>query len=357
MPFSIVRNDISKVGADVLVNAANEQLAAGGGVCGAIFSAAGHARMERACRAIGHCDTGDAVITPAFDLDARYVVHAVGPIWHGGGHGERELLRSAYHAVFARVAELRATSVALPLLSAGIFGYPVAESLELAAASAQEFLEAHPDVSVTLVVYDRRAFAESLSRFHEVNAYIDDAQVAYRPSSRLRELRVAEAARPAPYGGAPAPANVSADTDALTWGEASSSVPTPSRGGIDRADISELLDHLDASFAQTVLALIDERGMTDAETYHRANLSRQLFSKLRRDDHYQPSKQTAVALAFALELGPDEAASLLARAGYALSRTSKFDIIVEYFLARGCHDVLELNEMLFAFDQPLVGSM
>lgn len=129
MPFSIVRNDIAHVRADVLVNAANERLAAGGGVCGAIFEGAGASRMAAACAQIGHCPTGSAVTTPGFDLPCRWVVHAVGPVWRGGTHGERELLRNCYRSVFAEVARLGATSVAFPLISAGIFGYPVREAL------------------------------------------------------------------------------------------------------------------------------------------------------------------------------------------------------------------------------------
>lgn len=390
MPLSIVRNDIAKVRADVLVNAANTGLARGGGVCGALFAGAGVDRMEAACRAIGHCDTGDAVVTEAFELPARYVVHAVGPVWRGGSHGEHKLLRSAYRSVFARVRELGAGSVALPLISAGIYGYPVAESLELAGEEARTFLADRPNAQVTLVVYDRRSFAEGIRRFREVAAYIDDAEANYRIAGRLGSLSESEAdelreagmraAGPMPAGPTPAPpsehpADTSRESLASTRSarasrrsyasEALAQAPFASaaargasdRGMSDHADLEDLLDNLDASFSQMVLALIDERGLTDAEVYRRANLSRQLFAKLRRDDHYRPTKQTAVALACALELSLNETRSLLERAGYALSHASKFDIIVEYFLAHGHHDVFELNELLFAFDQPLVGSV
>lgn len=371
MPLSIVRNNIAQVKADVLVNAANTRLAAGGGVCGAIFAGAGYAQMEAACASIGHCDTGDAVVTPAFNLPAKYVVHAVGPVWRGGNAGERGLLASAYAAVFSRAAELGAESVALPLISAGIFGYPPAESLELATTAAQGFLDVHPDARVAIVVFDRAAFAASLGRFRDVASYIDDVYVDACRRDRRADLRASGVSEDAAWDvgevceAAPAPRARAAEAPAAA------AAPTAARPrkqtlrkrlgaffGVGVEDgLSNRLEHLDASFSQTVLALIDERGLTDAETYKRANLSRQLFSKLRKDEGYRPTKQTAVALAMALELSLDDTNELLARAGYILGHASKFDVIVEYYIDRGCYDVMELNEALFAFDQPLVGSM
>ena len=338
MPFSIVRNDIARVRADVLVNAANERLAAGGGVCGAIFSGAGASRMAAACAQIGRCPTGSAVVTPGFDLPCRWVVHAVGPIWRGGSHGERELLQSCYRSVFAEVARLGATSVAFPLISAGIFGYPVREALDVARAEASAFLDGHPDVEVTLVVFTRDVVAQGVALLGELREYVDDAYVDNSPhlydrSAELRELCVPEAYPTA----APEPA------------------PTPS-GPAAPDELAERLAHLDASFSEALLALIDERGLTDAQVYRRANLSRQLFSKIRSKSDYRPSKPTAVALALALDLTLPQTQELLAHAGLTLSRSSKFDVIVEFYLARGVHDVMTVNEALFAFDQPLLGS-
>lgn len=336
MPFSIVRNDIARVRADVLVNAANERLAAGGGVCGAIFDGAGASKMAAACAQIGRCPTGSAVVTPGFDLPCRWVVHAVGPIWRGGTHGERELLRSCYRSVFAEVARLGVASVAFPLISAGIFGYPVREALDVARAEASAFLDGHPDVEVTLVVFTRDVVAQGVALLGELREYVDDAYVESSPhlydrSAELRELCVPEAyptAAPAPTPSAPAAPD----------------------------GLAERLAHLDASFSEALLALIDERGLTDAQVYRRANLSRQLFSKIRSKPDYRPSKPTAVALALALGLTLPQTQGLLAHAGLTLSRSSKFDVIVEFYLARGVHDVMTVNEALFAFDQPLLGS-
>ncbi|OUO35083.1 macro domain-containing protein [Olsenella sp. An290] len=338
MPFSIVRNDIARVRADVLVNAANERLAAGGGVCGAIFEGAGVSRMAAACAKIGRCPTGSAVTTPGFDLPCRWVVHAVGPVWRGGSHGERELLQSCYRSVFAEAARLGATSVAFPLISAGIFGYPVREALDVARAEASAFLDDHPDVEVTLVVFTRDVVAQGVALLGELREYVDDAYVENSPhlydrSAELRELCAPEAYPTA----APVPA------------------PTPSAPAAPD-ELAERLAHLDASFSEALLALIDERGLTDAQVYRRANLSRQLFSKIRSKPDYRPSKPTAVALALALGLTLPQTQGLLAHAGLTLSRSSKFDVIVKFYLARGVHDVMTVNEALFAFDQPLLGS-
>lgn len=331
MPFSIVRNDIARVHADVLVNAANERLAPGGGVCGAIFAGAGYDDMLRACEEIGGCPTGSAVTTPGFALPCRWVVHAVGPVWRGGGHGEERLLRGCYQSVFAEVDRLGAASVALPLISAGIFGYPAREALEVVREEADAFLGPHPDVDVTLVVFSRDVVAAGVGLMGALREFIGDAYVDESPFMYDRRVELERMAPPAGMAlGAPRLA--------------------------ERDDLAERLSHLDASFSQALLALIDERGLTDAEVYHRANLSRQLFSKIRSRADYRPSKPTAVALAMALGLMLPETRELLARAGLALSRSSKFDVIVEFYLSRGVRDVMTVNEALFAFDQPLLGS-
>ena len=341
MPFSIVRNDIARVRADVLVNAANERLAAGGGVCGAIFAGAGASRMAAACAKIGHCPTGSAVTTPGFDLPCRWVVHAVGPIWRGGSHGERNHLQGCYRSVFAEVARLGAASVAFPLISAGIFGYPVREALDVARAETSAFLDDHPDVEVTLVVFTRDVVAQGVALLGELRECVDDAYVDGSPHLRDRSAELRELCAPEPCPAAPPSAAPSC--------AAPGDLGTPD-------ELAERLEHLDASFSEALLALVDERGLTDAQVYRRANLSRQLFSKIRSKPDYRPSKPTAVALALALGLTLPQTQELLAHAGLTLSRSSKFDVIVEFYLARGVHDVMAVNEALFAFDQPLLGS-
>ena len=357
MPFSIVRNDIARVHADVVVNAANERLLAGGGVCGAIFDAAGHDELQAACDKVAPCRTGSAVSTPAFGLDARWIVHAVGPRWVDGEHGEQDLLRSTYRSALAEAARLGARSVALPLISAGIFGFPPELALKIACSEIRSFLEKPEggpgddgslEMQVALVVFDRRAFAMSLGEYDQVAALIDDEYAsAHSRRDRSADLAASETVLD---GGLTLASLALEATPAGAAPKAMADQP------FDSSELTDLLENLDASFSATVLALIDARGLTDAQVYKRANLSRQLFSKLRKDDGYRPTKQTAVALAVALELSLDETQGLLERAGLALSQSSKFDVIVSYFITHGRYDIFELNAMLFAFDQPLLGS-
>lgn len=380
MPFSIVRNDIARVHADVLVNAANTRLAEGGGVCGALFAAAGCEQMRAACDAIGGCPTGSAVATPAFNLPARWCVHAVGPIWYGGDHGEEAALRSCYQSMFARVVELGAHSVAYPLISAGIYGYPAEAALAVAREETRAFLAEHDDIEATLVVFDRSAVRLGSALEQEIREYIDDEYVAQSPHVRRRGTELEREMRWAAGAAAPAAAKPEAEDaesmarkvdffassfagddaeesvpDGVVFRACSAAAPAPAAGAAP-TELEDLLEHLDAGFSETLLALIDQRGLVDAEVYHRANLSRQLFSKIRSNPAYRPTKPTAVALAMALELDVPATQDLLSRAGLTLSRTSKFDVIVRFFLERGIYDIYQLNEALFAYDQPLVGS-
>lgn len=378
MPFSIVRDDISRVHADVLVNAANVRLAPGGGVCGALFSAAGFDEMRAACEAIGGCATGDAVATPAFNLPARWCVHAVGPIWRGGRAHEEELLHRCYRSAFARAVELGARSVAFPLISAGIYGFPVERALAIAREEVAAFLRHHDEVALTLVVFERAVVQMGNTLVEQVQEYIDDE---YVDSSSFMRRDTGELERELQWTeDASAPLSVEmaepvALPECLQEDDASIAAPrpfvaanirmsgaampgAPSRAGATLdAEIAQLVSTLDAPFSTTLLALIDARGMTDAEVYHRANISRQLFSKIRGNESYRPSKQTVVALAIALELDMSATQDLLARAGFTLSKSSKFDVIVRFFIERGIYDLFQLNEVLFAYDLPFVGSV
>lgn len=334
MPLRIIRDDITRVKADAIVNAANSQLRAGGGVCGAIFAAAGEAELSQACRAIGHCPTGQAVITPGFQLPAKFVIHAVGPVWQGGQHGERELLASCYRAALELALAHRLRSIAFPLISTGIYGYPKAEALQVAIRVIGAFLLEH-DMTVTLVVYDGASFAISEKLFSSIAAYIDDRYLDEHPDRRrYRQLEAFD------VNESPA---VQYEMQLVREEKASRS-------------LDDLVKHPDETFSQMLLRLIDEKGLTDAVVYKRANIDRRHFSKIRGDAQYQAKKATALALAIALELNLDETRDLLARAGYALSRSSKMDIIIEYFLTEGNHNIFEINEALFAFDQPLLGA-
>ena len=325
MPLSIVRNDITTMKVDAIVNAANESLLGGGGVDGAIHRAAGPDLLKE-CRTLGGCKTGEAKLTRGYRLPAKFVIHTVGPIWHGGGHGEREKLVSAYRTSLALALEQGCETVAFPLISAGAYGYPKDQALKVAVDTIGDFLLAH-DMTVYLVIFDRAAYTIGGKLFADIAAYIDDRYAdAHTDSRETRRRQVAMA-----------------------------SMPMAAPVGAVLPSLDEALGRMDESFSQMLLRKIDERGMTDAQCYKKANIDRKLFSKIRSDIHYRPSKPTAAAFAVALELSLEEARELLGRAGFAFSHASKFDIIVEYFIARQNYNIFEINEALFAFDQSLLG--
>ena len=330
MPLEIVRNDITKMSVDAIVNAANETLLGGGGVDGCIHRAAGPELLAE-CRTLGGCKTGDAKITKAYRLPCQYVIHTVDPVWNGGSHGERELLVSCYRTSLALAKEHGCETVAFPLISSGIFGYPKDQALRVAVDTIGEFL-LHNDMTVYIVIFSRTAYQISSKLFADIAEYVDDHYVDAHTDSqreRLRRRSVLESR------------TLSADATAAPMAV----------GGLD-----SLLAHLDAGFSETLLKLIDRSGKKDAEVYKKANVDRKLFSKIRNNPDYKPSKATAIAFAIALELNLDETRDLVARAGYALSASSKFDVIIEYFIRQKKYDIFEINEALFAFDQSLLGA-
>ena len=329
MPLQIVRNDITTMKVDAIVNAANESLLGGGGVDGAIHRAAGPELLQE-CRTLHGCKTGQAKITKGYRLPAKFVIHTVGPIWRGGGHGERELLVSSYRSSLELALAYGCETVAFPLISSGVYGYPKDQALKVAVDNIGEFLLAH-DMTVYLVIFDRAAYTIGGKLFDDIAAYIDDRYVeAHTDSREAQRRRMVISSMPmeedAPFAAAAVP------------------------HGLDQA-----LRKLDESFSQMLLRKIDERGMTDAQCYKKANIDRKLFSKIRSDVHYKPSKPTAMAFAVALELSLEEAREMLEKAGFAFSHASKFDIIVEYFIAHQNYNIFEINEALFAFDQSLLG--
>ena len=332
MPFTIVRQDITEMKVDAIVNAANPGLRMGGGVCGAIFKAAGPERMRRACEKAAPIETGGAAVTPGFALPAKYVIHAAGPVYDPQNAERcRALLRSAYIASMELAEKHGCRSVAFPLISSGIFGYPKDEALEVARLAIGEYLREH-ELEVYLAVFDRSAFLLGEALLGKVESYIDQHYAdTHRYARRTPEETAFSAAVPVAFSAAPMPM-------AAPVGE-----------------LDELMEKLDEPFSEALLKLIDAKGKTDVEVYKRANLDRKLFSKIRTGKGYTPKKPTILALAIALELSLPEAEALLGRAGYALSHASKFDVIVEYFIVSGNYDIFQLNEVLFSYDQPLLG--
>ena len=336
MPLIIVRNDITKMPVDAIVNAAKESLLGGGGVDGCIHRAAGPELLAE-CRTLGGCKTGDAKITKAYRLPCLYVIHTVGPVWNGGSHGEREQLVSCYQTSLALAKKHNCETLAFPLISSGIFGYPKDQALRVAVATIGEFL-LHNDMTVYLVIFDRKAYQISGKLFADIAEYIDDHYVDAHTDTRRERMR-----RMSVFG---------SRAEAVC----ESAMPTPMMAPKAAGGLDDLLAHLDAGFAETLLKLIDRSGKKDAEVYKKANVDRKLFSKIRNNPDYKPSKSTAIAFAIALELDLNETRDLIARAGYALSASSKFDVIIEYFIGQKKYDIFEINEALFAFDQSLLGA-
>ncbi len=328
MPLEIIRNDITKLSIDAIVNAANSTLLGGGGVDGCIHRAAGKELLEE-CKSLGGCETGDAKITGAYNLPCKFVIHTVGPVWHGGNNNEENLLRSCYHKSLELAKKNDCQSVAFPLISAGVYRYPKAQALKIAIDTISEFLFEN-EIRVYIVLFDKDACQIGKKLFPDIEEYIDDRYVRERALFRSSTL-----------GNFPCQA---AGKEVLCD---ECSIPN---------ELDSMLQQIDESFSQMLLRKIDEKGITDVECYKKANIDRKLSSKIRSDIHYKPSKQTAIAFAISLQLTLEETNDLLQKAGFALSHSNKFDIIIEYCISKGHYNIHEINEVLFSFDQSLLGA-
>ena len=337
----MIRNDITKVTADAIVNPANRNLLQGSGTSRAIYQAAGEQELTAACEAIGYCDLGKAVCTPAFRLPAKYIFHAVCPAWHGDMAGEAEQLAGAYHSALELAVEHHCESVAFPLLSSGNYGYPKEQAFRIAVDTITGFVLDH-DLTVYLVLYDRHSLAVSRKLFASVEEYIDDHYVAqndesyefdrWRRESAERRRRLEEEAAPMLEAAAPPAAPMAARS------------------------LENLMDNLGESFTTRLLRLIDERGLKDSTVYKQSNISRQHFSKIQCNRDYNPKKKTVLAFAVGLHLSEDETIDLLQSAGYAFSDGSKRDWIVRYCLEHKIYNINQVNTLLFEYDQEQLGA-
>ena len=489
MPFEIIRNDITKVKADAIVNTANPYVAIGEGTDRAIYEAAGAEQLLAERAKIGAMRPGQAAVTPAFALDAKYIIHTVGPAWQGGTHGEKETVAECYRNSLRLAEELKCESVAFPLISSGTYGFPKDEALRIAVSEISSFLFSH-DMDVYLVVYDKESFVVSGKAFSDIRSFIEDRDVKlplaqerrsrqmpdsndyreYRsaapsdgwvyksatPSAdseestqrkresiaskrkrffeRLRRGRAESAESAEPERLAPQPEEMLEESqrweaqpaercelpEEQTYGSYSSSIskdtlsfdsdelmydldqeefaeeaPTPSvpmgetfkivlpdsaeskyagseysmpemeppmpRSAVkpsvrSEGSLEDLLKNKEETFQQKLFSIINSRGLTDPEVYKRANIDRKLFSKIRGDVNYNPSKKTALALSIALGLNLDETTDLLRKSGLSLSPSNNFDIIIKYCIEHGLYDIYEINCLLFKFDQPLLGA-
>ncbi len=363
MPIQIIRNDITKVKCDAIVNAATTSLLGGGGVDGAIHKAAGSGLLSE-CRTLGGCKVGQAKITGAHKLPARFVIHTVGPKWKGGASGEKEQLESCYRECLRLALENQCESIAFPLISSGVHDYPKDQALRIAIDMISGFLLDH-DMLVYIVVFDKSSFQISEKLFADISSYIDDkyAETNFEWNRTRRdesgESRILESPHilgtsPAQAPFAPTPKKSKRPTKASFLPPSTTQAPSMSMPRL--TTLEDMVNQLDESFSQMLLRKINEKNMTDAECYKKANIDRKLFSKIRSNVNYRPSKTTALAFAIALELSLEETREMLMKAGFALSHSNKFDIIIEYFIVSGNYDIFQINEALFAFDQSLLGA-
>ena len=309
---------------DAIVNPSNERLIPGGGIDAQIHKKAGYQLMI-ACSLLGGIEVGEAKITPAFNLPCKYVIHTAGPVWTGGQNNESTLLKNCYTNCLKVAVKNDCESVAIPLISSGCYNYPKDKVLKLAVKTINKFLEG-TELNVYLVVYDKASYEFSKSLFGSVSRYIEKQY--YKNNCMTMSLKSFDLVNQYKY------------------------FDCCYEKGFT---IEAMLDEIDDSFAVTLLKLIDLKGMTDLECYKRANISKQTWYKIQNEKDYKPSKNTVLAFAISLKLTFEETQHLLSTVGFTLSKSSKFDIIIEYFIKKGVYDIMKINETLFEFDQPCLG--
>ena len=359
MPLQIIRNDITKVECDAIVNAANSTLLGGGGVDGAIHRAAGRELLLE-CMKLGGCNVGQAKITGGYKLPCKFVIHTVGPKWRGGNHGERELLESCYRNSLELAKDNGCESIAFPLISSGVYGYPMNGALRVAVDTVAEFLMDN-DMLVYIVVYNKNALSAGSKLFADIAEYIDDNYVEEHSSLDRKRIVIFGESMRLPtksfFRDDDFQESAMLEDGYSDRGEVCYSAAPMEALPTEDSIESVISNTIDESFSEMLLRKIDEKKMKDSECYKKANIDKRLFSKIRSNPDYKPSKPTVLAFCIALELSLAEANEMLMKAGFALSHSNKFDIIVEYFINHNNYNIFEINEALFAFDQNLLGSL
>lgn len=345
MPFEIVRNDIANMQVDAIVNAASRLPRVNSGVDSAIHKKAGPLLLE-ARKEIGYIHPGTAAITPAFDLDAKYVIHAATPVWEDGKHHEELHLMNTYRMCLELAREKNCESIAFPLLASGNHGFPKNKALQAAITAFSGFLMEH-DMQIYLVVFGKDSVQLSEKLVHKVRCYIDERYIAafeaetyggidersrqdrykLRRYMELREERMAT----------PCAAEVCEEAPCFE-------------------DLDTFLKKKDAGFVETLKDLIKQSGQKNSTIYKRANMSKQHFSKLINNPDSVPTKATAISLALALKLNLAQTQDLIGRAGYALTNSSVFDLIIQYHIQHKIYNVIEIDIVLYKFDQNLLSS-
>lgn len=337
MPLTIIRDDITKVKADAIVNTANPKPTYSTGTDGAIYAAAGAEQLLAERRKIGAIAQGEVAVTPAFSLKAKYIIHTVGPAWEGGAHGEFDILKSCYAKSLAKAAELKCESIAFPLIATGVYGFPKAEALRIALDEIGRFLMRDDvEMTVKLVVFDEKAFRLSGNLFFHVESFITDEEVlaAHRReygTDEFRRRRGANSVRA--EAGAVKPLNENTFDKSLYM--------------VDQKD--------ELSFREHLLKLIIQKDISNSVVYKRSNVTKGAFSKIMCGDTKIPQKKTVLGFCIGLRLNLKEASELLASADMAFNPYNKRDILVMQCIQSGQYDIDEINSMLFVCGQPLLG--
>lgn len=346
MPFQIVRNDITKMHTDVIVSPTGQEAVAGGGVDRAVYRAAGQEELLEMRRKIGRMSPGEVAETSAGSLACRYIFHACSPVYQDGSRGEGRLLRDCYEKCLALAAEKGCESIAFPLLSAGTNGFPALLALETAVDAFRDFLQAR-DMEIYLVVFDGESTALSGNLFPGVRAYVDEHYVEaaleeeYRGRRRrgllARRSMLSENMQETEDGAMPRDRAKQAAPAVYAAAPAASAAPS---------GLSDFIRQNAGSFEEYLQKLINRKGMTNAEVYKRANLSKQYFSKVMHGQ-VKPAKEKLLCIAVALKLNLDETRDFLRLAGFALSPCSKTDLVFEYFIVRQDFDIFSIDIALF----------
>ena len=344
MPLKIIRQDITQMQVDAIVNTTNREMIGYSGVDLAIHSAAGQ-KLDEECKKLTPLESGQAKITGGYQLPCKYVIHTSGPFWCGGDAGESEVLRSCYLESLKLAVNCKCRSVAFPLISAGVYGYPKDQVLRFSIQTITEFLFDH-ELMVYICVFDRESYSFSQKLFNDIQAFINDEYVEeydeafydYRDGDAVNR-KIAKRR-----------ADVSENLLAAPCS------PQVQRSASE-ISLHEFLKQRDKSFREMLFDLIDHSEMTDVECYKRANVDKRTFSKIKSNHNYKPSKQTVIAFAISLRLDLDQTQALLATVGFTLSQSTVFDKIIRYFIYNQNYDIFEINEALFEFDQSLLGSV
>ncbi len=340
MALQIVRSDITIMDVDAIVNPANPLPEYGAGIDAAVYKAAGVKDLLEARSKIGEVVPGQAFVTDGFKLPAKYIIHAVGAPWQGGALHEEDTLRACYRQVFKLALKGGVESLAIPLLGSGSYGFPKGIALRIALSEIYAFLGG-ADMSIFLVVFDKKSYLLSAELYGDIDAYISENYV--------------EDTLEAEYGDERSHGSRVRYEMAECCMAPMEDLAEPESGDKPRS-LDEVVKNLDKTFMELVYMFADRRGLTDAEVQRRANIDRKAYSKLKCGTTKNPSKSTALALAVALELNIDETKDLLSRAGLALSPCSKGDLIVQYFIERGAYDIYQINVALFEHGEKLLGA-